>query len=97
MTNVGVDEDRDDTVSIGKYLSTFRGRLLSPYPLQDGISQTQRMKAVSSTGMLPISTVSFQDLTPISDNKCGKGWVGVGWEWLRQVLHSSNSYKIKCS
>jgi hypothetical protein len=72
MTNAGVDEDSSlvahDTVSIGKYLPTFRRRLLSPYPLQDGISQTQRMKA----GMLPISTVLFKDFAPISDTKCGE-------------------------
>jgi len=77
MTNVGVDEGSSlvahDTVSI--YQSTFRRRLFSPYPLQDVISQTQRMKAASSTGMLPISTVLFQDLAPISDTKCVCGGV----------------------
>jgi hypothetical protein len=79
MTNVGVDEDLSlvvhDTVSIGKYLPTFRRRLLSPYPLQDGISQTQRIKAAGSAGMLPISTMLFQDFAAISDTKCREGSV----------------------
>lgn len=92
-TNVSVDEDTSlvahDTGSIGKYLPTILRILLSPYPLQDGISQTQRMKAASFTGMLPISTVLFQDLAPISGTKFGGG------EWLRQVLHSNKSYKNK--
>jgi hypothetical protein len=64
MTNFGVDEDSSlvvyDTVSIGKYLPTLR----------DGISQIQRMKAASSIGMLPISTVLSQDFVQISETKC---------------------------